>query len=130
MILLTTTSDKIQLITGTAGSIDAYSTWVDNTTTAVTPGRTTLASITAAATTDIIAAPASSTQRAIKSYITAQIGGGLSQLNVNTLTAGVVYIANNSISTTSGGQLNITAKMNFLGGIDGAPVALGFFMQR
>ena len=70
------------------------------------------------------------TQRAIKSYITAQIGGGLSQLNVNTLTAGVVYIANNSISTTSGGQLNITAKMNFLGGIDGAPVALGFFMQR
>jgi hypothetical protein len=70
------------------------------------------------------------TQRAIKSYITAQIGGGLSQLNVNTLTAGVVYIANNSISTTSGGQLNITAKMNFTGGIDGAPVALGFFMQR
>ena len=70
------------------------------------------------------------TQRAIKSYITAQIGGGLSQLNVNTLTAGVVYIANNSISTTSGGQLNVTAKMNFTGGIDGAPVALGFFMQR
>ena len=70
------------------------------------------------------------TQRAIKAYITAQIGGGQSSLNVNTLTAGVVYIANNSISTTSGGQLNIKAKMNFTGGIDGAPVALGFFMQR
>ena len=70
------------------------------------------------------------TQRAIKSYITAQIGGGLSQLNVNTLTAGVVYIANNTISTTSGGQLNVTAKMNFTGGIDGAPVALGFFLSR
>ena len=70
------------------------------------------------------------TQRAIKSYITAQIGGGLSQLNVNTLTAGVVYIANNTISTTSGGQLRVTAKMNFTGGIDGAPVALGFFLSR
>ena len=70
------------------------------------------------------------TQRAIKAYITAQIGGGQSSLNVNTLTAGVVYIANNSISTTSGGQLNIKAKMNFTGGIDGAPVALAFFMQR
>jgi hypothetical protein len=70
------------------------------------------------------------TQRAIKSYITAQIGGGQSSLNVNTLTAGVVYIANDSISTTSGGQLNIKAKMNFTGGIDGAPVALGFFLQR
>jgi len=70
------------------------------------------------------------TQRAIKSYITAQIGGGQSTLNVNTLTAGVIYIANNTISTTSGGQINVTAKMNFTGGIDGAPVALGFFLQR
>jgi hypothetical protein len=70
------------------------------------------------------------TQRAIKSYITAQIGGGQSSLNVNTLTAGVVFIANDEITTTSGGQLNITAKMNFTGGIDGAPVALGFFLAR
>jgi len=70
------------------------------------------------------------TQRAIKAYITSQIGGGLSSLNVNTLTAGVVYIANNTISTTNGGQINVTAKMNFTGGIDGAPVALSFFMQR
>ena len=70
------------------------------------------------------------TQRAIKAYITAQIGGGSSSLNVNTLTSGVVYIANNTISTTSGVQINVTSKMNFTGGIDGAPVALGFFMQK
>ena len=70
------------------------------------------------------------TQRAIKAYITAQIGGGQSSLNVNTLTSGVIYVANDSISTTSGGQLNIKSKMYFTGGIDGAPVALGFFLQR
>jgi hypothetical protein len=70
------------------------------------------------------------TQRAIKSYITAQIGGGQSPLNVNTLTAGVIYVANNTISTNNGTQINVTAKMNFTGGIDGAPVALAFFMQR
>jgi hypothetical protein len=70
------------------------------------------------------------TQRAIKSYITAQIGGGQSALNVNTLTAGVIYVANNTISTNNGTQINVTAKMNFTGGIDGAPVALAFFMQR
>ena len=70
------------------------------------------------------------TQRAIKSYITAQIGGGQSSLNVNTLTSGVVFIANDEITTTNGGQLNIKAKMNFTGGIDGAPVALGFFLSR
>jgi hypothetical protein len=70
------------------------------------------------------------TQRAIKSYITAQIGGGQSSLNVNTLTSGVIYVANNTISTTNGTQINVKAKMYFSGGIDGAPVALGFFMQK
>ena len=70
------------------------------------------------------------TQKAIKSYITAQIGGGQSSLNVNTLTSGVIYVANNTISTTAGQTINVKAKMNFTGGIDGAPVALAYFMQR
>jgi hypothetical protein len=70
------------------------------------------------------------TQKAIKSYITAQIGGGQSSLNVNTLTSGVIYVANNTISTTSNQEIRVKAKMNFTGGIDGAPVALAYFMQR
>ena len=72
------------------------------------------------------------TQRAIKAYITAQIGGGSSSLNVNTLTAGQIYIANNTISNNSvgGGSILVTSKMNFTGGVDGAPVALGFFLQK
>ena len=70
------------------------------------------------------------TQRAIRAYITAQIGGGQSSLNVNTLTSGIVYIAGNSISTTTGAGINITSRMNFTGGITGTPVALSFFMQR
>ena len=32
--------------------------------------------------------------------------------------------------TGNDSRLNIKAKMNFTGGIDGAPVALGFFLQR
>jgi hypothetical protein len=70
------------------------------------------------------------TQRAIRAYITAQIGGGQSSLNVNTLTSGIIYIAGNSISTTTGAGINITSRMNFTGGITGSPVALAFFMQR
>jgi len=70
------------------------------------------------------------TQKAIKSYITAQIGGGSSSLNVNTLTAGIIYIAGSNITTTNGAGITVSAKLNFVGGIDGAPVALGFFMQR
>ena len=70
------------------------------------------------------------TQKAIKSYITAQIGGGSSSLNVNTITSGQIYIANNTISNTTGNQILVTSKMTFTGGIDGAPVALAFFSQR
>ena len=70
------------------------------------------------------------TQKAIKAYITAQIGGGSSSLNVNTLTSGQIYVANNTISNTTGNQILVTSKMNFVGGIDGAPVALTFFSQR
>ena len=70
------------------------------------------------------------TQKAIKSYITAQIGGGQSALNVNTLTSGVIYVANNTISTTSNQEIRVKAKMYFAGGIDGAPVALAYFMQK
>ena len=70
------------------------------------------------------------TQKAIKSFITAQIGGGASTLNVNTITSGQIYIANNSISNTTGNQILVSSKMNFVGGIDGAPVALVFFGQK
>jgi hypothetical protein len=68
------------------------------------------------------------TQRAIKAFISSQIGGGGGSLNVNSITAGVIYIAGNTITTTTGAQINITAKMNFTGGIDGAPVAFNLFL--
>ena len=70
------------------------------------------------------------TQKAVKAYITSQIGGGSSTLNVNTLTSGVITISGNTITTSSGIQINITSKMNFTGGIDGAPVALALFTQK
>ena len=70
------------------------------------------------------------TQKAIKAYITSQIGGGQSALNVNTITSGQIYIAGNTITTTTGNQIYVSSKMLFTGGIDGSPVALAFFSQR
>ena len=71
------------------------------------------------------------TQKAIKAFITAQIGGGAASLNVNTITAGQIYIAGNTISNTNGTEIYVASKMYFTGaGIDGAPVALQFFGQR
>ena len=69
------------------------------------------------------------TQRAIKAYIASQIGGGGSSINVNSLTAGVIYIAGNEITTTTNVQININTKMNFLGGVDGSPVALNYYLH-
>ena len=69
------------------------------------------------------------TQRAIKAYISSQIGSGSSTLNVNTLTAGQIFVANDYITTTTGGQINVLAKMNFIGGINGVPVAMNLFLH-
>jgi hypothetical protein len=68
------------------------------------------------------------TQRAIKAYITSQIGGGGSSLNVNTLTAGVIYVAGQTITTTTNVQININTKVNFKGGIGGNALVLNYFL--
>ena len=65
MLLLTATTDKIQLVSSAAGSLDVHCSWQDLSGTTVTPGRTNTA-ITAAQTTDIVASPAASTTRNIK----------------------------------------------------------------
>ena len=69
------------------------------------------------------------TQRAIRTYIASQIGGGASSLNVNLLTAGLIQISGNTITTTTGVGITISAVVNFTGGISGAPVAMSYFVQ-
>ena len=68
------------------------------------------------------------TQRAIITYINAQIGGGSSSLNVNAVTAGKINITGNTISTTDNSPITVTTGMNFNGGVNGTPVAFGYFL--
>ena len=68
------------------------------------------------------------TQKAIRTFINAQIGGGNSELNVNILTAGVIEIKENQIDTTTDVEVRVKAKMNFTGGVDGDAVALQRFL--
>ena len=70
------------------------------------------------------------TQKAIKTYIASQIGGGAGELNVNSITAGSVLINGQQISTTTGNQINIVQKVNYTGGISGSPVAMNYFLQQ
>mgnify|MGYP001062179415 CR=1 FL=1 len=69
------------------------------------------------------------TQRAIKAYIASQIGSGSSTLNVNTLTAGQVFVADNYITTTNGLELSVESKMNFKEGVTGVPIAMNMFIH-
>jgi hypothetical protein len=69
-----------------------------------------------------------STQRAIKSYIAAQIGGGGASLNVNSIVAGFVEIAGTQISTTTGGTIQMKANFNFQAGVRGLPIAWNYFL--
>jgi len=68
------------------------------------------------------------TQRAIKAYISSQIGGGGASLNVNSVTAGFIYIAADAITTTTQQAINVNANMNFKGGVRGLPVAWSYFL--
>jgi hypothetical protein len=65
MILLTSTSDLLKVVTGSALTIDVYVSWVDNAAGTITPGRTNTA-ITTATTTTVVASPGSSTQRSVQ----------------------------------------------------------------
>ena len=69
------------------------------------------------------------TQRAIRTYISSQIGGGASSLDVNQITAGLITIYSNIIETTTGVTINFDSPVNFTAGIKGTPVALGLFLQ-
>jgi hypothetical protein len=69
------------------------------------------------------------TQRAIKAYIAAQIGGGGASLNVNSIVAGFVQISGTQITTTTGGTIQMKANFNFQGGVRGYPVAWNYFLN-
>ena len=70
------------------------------------------------------------TQRAIRTFIASQIGGGGSTVNVNTLVAGNLQITGNVISNTAGLAINIKNRANFTQGVDGSPLALNYFLLR
>lgn len=64
MIILDSTSKKLELVTTVAGSIDFLTAYIDHTSTEATP-KASDGNISTATTTDIVSAPAASTQRQV-----------------------------------------------------------------
>jgi hypothetical protein len=69
------------------------------------------------------------TQRAVKAYIESQIGGGGASLNVNSVTAGDIFIGTDQITTVSGSAINIKANVVFTGTVLGTPLAFNYFIR-
>ena len=69
------------------------------------------------------------TQRAVKAYIESQIGGGGATLNVNSVTAGDIFIGADTITTLSGSAININANVVFSGTVLGLPLAYNYFLR-
>lgn len=68
MILLTSASDEIRVVTGTAADVDVHASYVDFASGVATPDRKNTL-ITTATTTDVVLAPAASTTRNVKTLI-------------------------------------------------------------
>ena len=66
MLLLTSTSDLVQIITGSASTINVHASYVDNASGTITPTRTNTATISTATTTTIVGSPGSSVQRNVR----------------------------------------------------------------
>lgn len=66
MLLLTSTSDIIRVVTGSAADVDVHASYVDNNAGTITPGRTNTPAITTATTTTVVASPGSGVQRNVK----------------------------------------------------------------
>jgi hypothetical protein len=66
MLLLTSTSDLVKVITGSAASVDVHASYMDNNAGTVTPARTNTAAISTATTTTVVGSPGASVQRNVK----------------------------------------------------------------
>lgn len=79
MILLTSTSQILEVVTSAAGSVDYTASYVDHTTSAGTPGSG-QGNIATATTTTVVTAPAASTQRQIKHLSVHNSHGSVAQV--------------------------------------------------
>jgi hypothetical protein len=68
-----------------------------------------------------------STQRAIKAYITSRISGGGSDAFTTILTAGIVVVGPNLITTTTGDKIQIDAPVRFNSPPTGSILAMSYF---
>ncbi len=68
------------------------------------------------------------TQKAIKAYMNRRVSGGGADAITGQLTAGVVKVGPDEITTTTGDTLIVESRINFQGGIDGDWIVHSYFL--
>jgi hypothetical protein len=112
MLILGSSSDLLQVMTGSAGSIDVHASWMDNVAGAVGPGRTNTA-ITTAATTTVVGSPASGTQRNLKTLHIRNRGANSNDITVFH-TDGTTPVSLQKVTLLAGGTLQYVDEIGFL----------------
>lgn len=114
MLLLTSTSDKIQVVTGSAVTVDVHTSYMDYVGAAsVTPGRTNSA-ITGATTTDIVGSPASGAQRNVKAIHISNKHASSSNLVTVQHTDGATVIELEKLTLLAGERLSYIEGQGFI----------------
>lgn len=133
MLLLTSTSDKIQLITSSTANIDVHASYVDYDGTDVTTGRDNTKVVTAT-TTDIVGSPAPSTTRNVKTLHIGNVHASASNLVEIVHTDGTDAIKLESVTLLAGERIAYVEGQGFevvdASGITKTNPAAGVFAQR
>lgn len=111
MLLLTSTSDVIQIITGAAITLDVHASWVDNASGTITPGRTNT-EITTATTTTVTPSPAASTQRNVQTMLVTNLSASAGQVTIQHFD-GTTTISLFSVSLLAGYTIQFAAGSGF-----------------
>lgn len=82
MLLLASTSDKLQLVTSSTSEISVHADWVDHNAGTVTHGRTNGSITSAGATTDVVASPSGSAKRNVRSLFARNKGAAANDVTV------------------------------------------------
>lgn len=121
MIILPTTTDKLQLITSAGGSVNVHAAYLDNVSGSVAPGRQNTR-ITTATTTDILSPPASGAYRNLKTLHVYNAGAANNVVTVQH-TDGTTPVQLHAVTLAPGATLQYVDEVGFLIQASTAPVA-------
>jgi hypothetical protein len=106
MLNLTSTSDKLQVVTSAAGTVGIHASWVDLAGSTVSAGRTNT-NVSTATTTDAVPAPAASTVRNVRNLKVSNNHASISNIVTLQHTDGATVVPLESVTLAPGERLSI-----------------------